>query len=144
MTGIGFNRKEAGDVKSFKQLFDPKYKGKVTLLSEARDTLGNIMWMQGKKPVGGDRSTTSSTATEYLDEQNRKGQIRKFTGNEYTTDLAKGNVVMAEAWSGDMVQLKADNPDLDFVIPEEGGMLWSDNMMIPIKPPHAVRRRGRR
>jgi spermidine/putrescine transport system substrate-binding protein len=134
MTGIGFNRKEAGDVKSFKQLFDPKYKGRVTLLSEARDTLGNIMWMQGKKPADASIEDVLA-ASEYLDEQNRKGQIRKFTGNEYTTDLAKGNVVMAEAWSGDMVQLKADNPDLDFVIPEEGGMLWSDNMMIPIKAP---------
>ena len=136
MTGIGFNRKEAGDIKSFEQLFDPKFKGKVTLLSEARDTLGNIMWMQGKKPSEASIDDVLK-ATEYLDEQNRKGQIRKFTGNEYTTDLAKGNVVMAEAWSGDMVQLKADNPDLDFVIPEEGGMLWSDNMMIPIKPPSA-------
>jgi spermidine/putrescine transport system substrate-binding protein len=135
MTGIGFNRKEVGDVKSFKQLFDPKYKGRVTLLSEARDTLGLIMWMQGKKPADASIDDVLA-ASEYLDEQNRKGQIRKFTGNEYTTDLAKGNVVMAEAWSGDMVQLKADNPDLDFVIPEEGGMLWSDNMMIPIKAPH--------
>lgn len=134
MTGIGFNRKEVGDIKSFKQLFDPQYKGRVTLLSEARDTLGNIMWMQGKKPADASIDDVLA-ATEYLDEQNRKGQIRKFTGNEYTTDLAKGNVVMAEAWSGDMVQLKADNPDLDFVIPEEGGMLWSDNMMIPTKAP---------
>jgi spermidine/putrescine transport system substrate-binding protein len=132
MTGIGFNRKEVGDIKSFKQLFDPQYKGRVTLLSEARDTLGNILWMQGKKPADATLDDLIG-ATEYLDEQNRKGQIRKFTGNEYTTDLAKGNVVIAEAWSGDMVQLKADNPDLDFVIPEEGGMLWSDNMMIPQK-----------
>jgi spermidine/putrescine transport system substrate-binding protein len=134
MTGIGFNRKKAGDVKSFKQLFDPQFKGKVTLLSEARDTLGNILWMQGKNPAEATIDDLLS-AVEYLDEQNRKGQIRKFTGNEYTTDLANGNVVIAEAWSGDMVQLKADNPDLDFVIPEEGGMLWSDNMMIPIKAP---------
>ena len=134
MTGIGFNRKEVGDVKSFEQLFDPQYKGRVTLLSEARDTLGNIMWMQGKKPADASIDDVIA-ASEYLDEQNRKGQIRKFTGNEYTTDLAKGNVVVAEAWSGDMVQLKADNPDLDFVIPEEGGMLWSDNMMIPQKAP---------
>jgi spermidine/putrescine transport system substrate-binding protein len=133
MTGIGFNRKEVGDVKSLKQFFDPQYKGKVTALTEARDTLGLIMWMQGKKPSEASIDDVLA-ANEYLDEQNRGGQIRKFTGNEYTTDLAKGNVVMALAWSGDMVQLKADNPDLDFVIPEEGGMLWSDNMMIPQKP----------
>jgi spermidine/putrescine transport system substrate-binding protein len=132
MTGIGFNRKEAGDVKSLKQLFDPKFKGKVTLLTESRDTLGLIMLMQGKNPTEASIDDVLA-ATEELDKQNRAGQIRKFTGNEYTTDLANGNVVMAAAWSGDMVQLKADNPDLDFVVPEEGAMLWSDNMMIPQK-----------
>ncbi len=134
VTGIGFNRKQVGDVKSIKQLFDPRYKGKVTLLSESRDTLGLIMFMQGKNPAEATIDDVLA-ANEELDKQNRAGQIRKFTGNEYTTDLAKGNVFMAAAWSGDMVQLKADNPDLDFVIPEEGGMLWSDNMMIPQKAP---------
>jgi spermidine/putrescine transport system substrate-binding protein len=133
MTGIGYNRKEVGEVKSIKQLFDPKYKGKVTLLTESRDTLGLIMLMQGKNPTDASIDDVLAAADE-LDKQNRAGQIRKFTGNEYTTDLAKGNVVMAAAWSGDMVQLKADNPDLDFVVPEEGAMLWSDNMMIPQKP----------
>jgi spermidine/putrescine transport system substrate-binding protein len=72
-------------------------------------------------------------AIEKIDEQNRKGQIRRFTGNDYTGDLTKGNVVMSVAYSGDLIQLKADNPDLDFVIPEEGAVLWSDNMMIPKK-----------
>ena len=135
MTGIGFNRKEVGDVKSLKQLFDPKYKGKVTALSEARDTLGLIMWMQGNDPSKATPDQIKQ-ATDYLSEQNGKGQIRRFTGNDYAQDLAKGNVVMAMAWSGDMVQLQADNPNLDFVIPEEGGMLWSDNMMIPEKAAH--------
>jgi spermidine/putrescine transport system substrate-binding protein len=134
MSGVGFNRKEVGDVKSYEQLFDPKYKGRVTLLSEARDTLGNIMWLQGTNPEEASIDDILG-AVEFLEKETKKGQIRKFTGNEYTTDLAKGNVVMAGAWSGDMVQLKADNPDLDFVISEQGGMLWSDNMMIPQKAP---------
>ncbi|HWT95256.1 MAG TPA: spermidine/putrescine ABC transporter substrate-binding protein [Solirubrobacteraceae bacterium] len=135
MTGIGYNKKVVGEVTSFKQLLDPKYKGKVTFLSEARDTLGLVMLAQmGKNPEDATIDDILA-ATEELDKINRSGQIRKFTGNEYSTDLAKGNVVMAVAWSGDMVQLKADNPDLEFVIPEEGGMLWSDNMMIPQKAP---------
>lgn len=135
MTGIGYNKKVVGEVTSFKQILDPKYKGKVTFLSEARDTLGLVMLAQlGKNPEDATIDDILA-ATEELDKINRSGQIRKFTGNEYSTDLAKGNVVMAVAWSGDMVQLKADNPDLEFVIPEEGGMLWSDNMMIPQKAP---------
>jgi spermidine/putrescine transport system substrate-binding protein len=134
-TGIGYNRKLAGELKSFKQLFDPKFKGKVTLLSEARDTLGNVMWMQGKNPADATMDDIMA-AIDFVDGEVKKGQIRKFTGNEYSTDLAKGNIVCCEAWSGDMVQLQSDNPDLRFAVPEEGGMLWSDNMMIPQKAPH--------
>jgi len=59
------------------------------------------------------------------------GHIRRFTGNDYGDDLANGNVAAAFAWSGDIIQLQIDNPDLRFVIPDEGLMLWSDNMLIP-------------
>ena len=116
MTAIGYNKKEVGEVKSLKQLFDPKYKGKVSLFGDARDTTGLVMLMNGKKPS---EATIDDivAAVETVDEENRKGQIRRFTGNDYTTDLTKGNVIMCMAYSGDMIQLKADNPDLDFVIP---------------------------
>jgi spermidine/putrescine transport system substrate-binding protein len=73
-------------------------------------------------------------AIEYVDEQNRKGHIRKFTGNDYTGDLTRGNIAMAQAYSGDVIQLTADNANLKFSIPEQGAVLWSDNMMIPQKP----------
>jgi spermidine/putrescine transport system substrate-binding protein len=133
MTAIGFNRKEVGEVTSLKQLFDPKWKGRVSLFSDARDTTGLVMLMDGKKP---EEATIDDilAAVEKVEEQNNNGQIRRFTGNDYTTDLTKGNVVMCMAYSGDMIQLKADNPDLDFVIPEDGAILWSDNMLIPQEP----------
>jgi spermidine/putrescine transport system substrate-binding protein len=59
------------------------------------------------------------------------GQVRSFTGNEYIQDLAAGNIAACEAWSGDVIQAQVDNPDIKFVAPEEGLMLWSDNMMVP-------------
>jgi len=59
------------------------------------------------------------------------GQVRSFTGNEYIQDLAAGNIAACEAWSGDVIQAQVDNPDIKFVTPEEGLMLWSDNMMVP-------------
>ena len=72
------------------------------------------------------------------DRQDRRptdtGQFRRFTGNDYTTDLTKGNVWVALAYSGDIVQLRADNPDLRFVYPDEGAMQFTDNMMIPRTP----------
>ena len=65
---------------------------------------------------------------------NREGHIRKFTGNDYTGDLTRGNIALAQAYSGDVIQLQADNKNLRFSIPEQGAILWSDNMMIPQKP----------
>jgi len=59
------------------------------------------------------------------------GQIRQFTGNDYAPLLAKGDLWACVAWSGDMVQLIADNPSLTFRIPDPGGMIWTDNMLIP-------------
>ncbi|HEX4690576.1 MAG TPA: extracellular solute-binding protein, partial [Solirubrobacteraceae bacterium] len=65
-----------------------------------------------------------------------RGQFRRFTGNDYTTDLAKGNVDVALAYSGDLIQLQSDNPDLRFSYFEEGNMLFTDNMMLPAKVEH--------
>jgi spermidine/putrescine transport system substrate-binding protein len=75
-------------------------------------------------------------AIDKIDEENRKGQIRRFTGNDYTTDLTKGNLWVSLAYSGDVVSLQADNPQLEFLIPDEGALLWTDNMIIPQKAPH--------
>ena len=71
-----------------------------------------------------------------IDTAVKSGQIRKFTGNDYGSDLAAGNIAACVAWSGDVVQLQADNPAIKFVVPEAGGMLWSDNAMIPNKARH--------
>ena len=62
--------------------------------------------------------------------------MRAFTGNDYTQDLAAGNILACEAWSGDIIQLQFDNPDIKFVVPEEGLSLWSDNMIIPNQATH--------
>ena len=134
MTAIGYDSKQTGgEVTSIEQFFDPKYKGKVTMLSDAREAASMVLFMQGKRP---DQSTIDDVlaAIEFVDEQNRKGHIRKFTGNDYTGDLQRGNIAMAQAYSGDVIQLQADNANLRFSIPEQGAVLWSDNMMIPQKP----------
>ncbi len=70
-------------------------------------------------------------AVDLIKEQKDKGQIRRFTGNDYADDLAAGNIVVAQAWSGDVVQLQKDNPDLKFVVPESGSTSFLDTMVIP-------------
>jgi len=131
MTGIGYNPKlTGGKLTSVKDLWNPEFKGKVTLLTEMRDTLGLVMLSMGIDPA----NCTVDDAQAAVDEirpQVESGQVRRFTGNDYAGDLAKGNVVACMAWSGDIVQLQFDNPDLEFLIPDDGAMLWTDNMLIP-------------
>lgn len=131
LTGIAYNAAKTGEVKSFTELLDNSdLKGRVTLLSEMRDTMGFMLKVVGADPH-------SFTEDEWANAVDRlrgavsSGQIRAFTGNEYTQDLAAGNVVACEAWSGDVIQLQFENPDIKFVTPEEGLSLWSDNMLVP-------------
>ena len=59
------------------------------------------------------------------------GQLLQFAGNNYLQQLSQGTLLACEAWSGDVIQAQVDNPNLKFVVPEEGLSLWSDNMMVP-------------
>jgi spermidine/putrescine transport system substrate-binding protein len=132
MTGIGYDpRRTGGAVTSVGQLLeDPKLKGKVTFLTEMPDTMGLLLQLDGADPAKVDTAAFDK-AIERLQAAVDSGQIRQFTGNDYSGMLAKGDVWAAVAWSGDMVQLQLDNPQLEFVIPDEGGMIWTDNMLIP-------------
>jgi spermidine/putrescine transport system substrate-binding protein len=137
MTGLVVNTAEAPDVTSINDLFDPKYKGRVEMLTEMRDTVPLVMKADGVDPAD---ATTEDwmAAIEKIGEAVDSGQIRKFTGNDYTRDLANGDAVAVIGWSGDAVQLQADNPDIQFVMPDEGCIIWGDNMVIPVGAPNAA------
>jgi spermidine/putrescine transport system substrate-binding protein len=131
LTGIAYNAAKTGEVKSFEELISRSdLKGRITLLSEMRDTMGFMLKVVGADP-GKFTETEWGTAIDRLQEVVSNGQVRSFTGNEYIQDLAAGNIVACEAWSGDVIQAQFDNPDIKFVSPEEGLSLWSDNMIIP-------------
>ena len=136
MTGLVVNTKLAPDVTSINDLFEPEYEGKVEMLTEMRDTVPLVMKADGVDPAD---ATTEDwlAAIDKIGEAAESGQIRKFTGNDYTRGFASGDLWVVLAYSGDVVQLKADNPKLEFLIPEEGALIWTDNMLIPQKPPHA-------
>jgi spermidine/putrescine transport system substrate-binding protein len=136
VTAIGYNPKKTGrKLTSIADLFDPKFKGKVTMLSDPHDSAGLMVLLAGKKTEDATLDDVLA-GIQKIDQENKKGQIRRFTGNDYTTDLAKGNVWVSVAYSGDIFQLKPDNPELEFVIPQEGCVQFTDNMMMPQKPPH--------
>jgi spermidine/putrescine transport system substrate-binding protein len=136
MTAIGYNPEKTGrKLGSVNDLFDPKFKGHVTMLLEWRDSASFVMLGQGKDPTNATLDDVMA-AIDKIGEESKKQQIRQFTGNDYTKGFASGDLWVVLAYSGDVVQLKADNPKLEFLIPEEGAILWTDNMMIPQKPPH--------
>ncbi|MET4429759.1 MULTISPECIES: spermidine/putrescine ABC transporter substrate-binding protein [unclassified Mycolicibacterium] len=131
MVGLAYNRAATGrDITKIEDLWDPAFKGRVSLFSDVQDGLGMIMQSQGNSP----ENPTTEAVTKAVDlvrEQKDKGQIRRFTGNDYADDLASGNIAVAQAYSGDVVQLQADNPDLQFIVPEAGGDWFIDTMVIP-------------
>jgi spermidine/putrescine transport system substrate-binding protein len=136
MTGLVVRTDLAPEIKSINDLFDPKYKGKITMLDELRDTVPLVMKADGVDPI-------NASTQEWLDaidkikQAKNDGQIRRFTGNDYVQDLAKGDVVAAVGWSGDAVQAQADNENIEYIQPEQGCMIWSDNMSIPIGAPNS-------
>jgi spermidine/putrescine transport system substrate-binding protein len=131
MTGVGYNPKKTGrELTSINDIFDPKFKGKVTMLTEMRDTVGLVMLGLGKDPTTCTVDDAKAACAK-IKKARESGQVRKFTGNDYAADLAAGNIAVAIAWSGDIQGLAADNPDLRWFAPKEGAMLYSDNMMIP-------------
>jgi spermidine/putrescine transport system substrate-binding protein len=135
MTGIIVNKEKAPDVHSICDLFDPKYKGKVDFLNEVRETVPLVMKCEGVDP---EEATEADwlKAIEKLKQGVEDGQISRFTGNDYAQDLTSGNAVAVMGWSGDAVQLQADNPNLEWRMPTEGCMLWSEDMIIPVGAPN--------
>lgn len=135
-TGIAYNSKYTGEIGSFEELMTrDDLKGKVSLLSEMGDTMGFLLKIVGANPEEFSDDEFGQ-ALDKLQEYVQSGQIRRFTGNDYIRDLNAGNVVAAEAWSGDVMVMQDENPDIKWVAPEEGLSLWSDNMLVPNKATH--------
>ncbi|WP_405388328.1 spermidine/putrescine ABC transporter substrate-binding protein [Streptomyces sp. NBC_01102] len=137
-TVIAYNEKATGGrkVDSVTQLLDdPKLKGKVSFLSEMRDSVGMTLLDMGKDP-GSFTDADYDAAIGRIQKGVDKKQIRRFTGNDYTADLSKGDIAACVAWAGDIIQLQADNPDIKFTIPAAGYITSSDNMLVPARARH--------
>ena len=131
LTGIAYNPAlTKREVHSLADLFDPAFRGRVGMVTEMRETVALTMALQGADPSRPTRDA-AERALEKLEAAKRDGQIREFTGNEFRDRLRSGDFALCLAWSGDIVQLQRERPDIRFVIPDEGGMQWFDTMVIP-------------
>jgi spermidine/putrescine transport system substrate-binding protein len=96
------------------------------------DTLGLVLLDNGDDPAAV-TDEAFDRALERVQASVDSGQIRRFTGNDYVQPLATGNLAACIAWSGDIASVVADNPHLKWAIPEKGGIIWTDNMFIPLE-----------
>jgi spermidine/putrescine transport system substrate-binding protein len=137
-TGIGYNPKATGGlaVHTITELLtSPALKGKVTLLTEMQDTVGLTMLDMGVDPAKFTDADFDKAITR-LTEAKSSGQLKGFTGNDYTDGLASGEIAACLAYTGDIVQLQADNPSLGYSLPPAGHVIWSDNFVIPNHAQH--------
>jgi spermidine/putrescine transport system substrate-binding protein len=131
MTGIAWNEDVTGPVESVEQLLeDASLKGKVSMLTELADSVGLVMLANGDDP-GAVTDETYQRAIDRVQAAVDSGQVVRFTGNDFAQPLTRGTFAASVAWSGDIIQLLADNPKLKWAIPRDGGMIWTDNMFIP-------------
>ncbi len=132
MGGFGWNvEKNPKGIRTIEDLFSPANKGKIVVLSEMRDTVGIILRSQGVnlQTVTEDQFMN---AVEFLEKKIADGWIRGVKGNEYAEDLTSGDATAVIGWSGDMFILKSENEGkFDFAVPESGGTISGDNMLIP-------------
>jgi spermidine/putrescine transport system substrate-binding protein len=139
MTGLGFDKAKTGDLTSLEVLFSDQFKGQLTYLSEMRDTIGLAAIRQGTDPATITQEQFDAALAD-VDKAISDGIVRQVTGNSYVEDMAGGSVILAMAWSGDVLGLLVPDqkPEQDFqwALPTEGGMLWTDNMVIPKGSPN--------
>ncbi|MFY9331224.1 MAG: spermidine/putrescine ABC transporter substrate-binding protein [Candidatus Nanopelagicales bacterium] len=137
-TGFGWNtpllkeRTGLDSITSFEQFFAPELAGRITILSEMRDTMGLLMNWQGYDMA----NFTNEQFTETLQVLQSKiddGSIRQVAGNDYLAALDSGDAIVSIGWSGDVLALGGD---FNFAMPETGGMIWADNMLVPVNARH--------
>jgi spermidine/putrescine transport system substrate-binding protein len=129
MTGLAYNDKLTDPVLSIDDFLEnPKLKGKITVLNDMGDALTLVMLSNGDDPAKvTDKSFNAAMAR--LKKAVDNGQIRAFTGNDYTGPLAKGDLAAAMSWSGDIPQIAS--PHIHWNAAKDGGAIWTDNMLIP-------------
>ncbi|GAA3747734.1 spermidine/putrescine ABC transporter substrate-binding protein [Plantactinospora mayteni] len=136
LAGLAYNGRVTGEVRTVEELLTrPDLKGRVTALAEMRDTMGLLLAAGGHDPA----NFTPAQFDEALEKLRRaveSGQIRRFTGNDYAAELARGDIAACVAWSGDVIQLAAEDQRVRFVAPDSGVMLYSDNMLVPNRATH--------
>lgn len=139
ITGIAYDRNKTGrKITKLADLWDPAFKGKVGMFSDTQELANFGLLALGIDPA---KSTPEDwdKAADHLKKQKSAGVLRNYYDQSYVDALGKGEVWLTQAWSGDIFQKNvSDGTNFEFVIPEEGGTIWTDNMTIPVTAKNPV------
>lgn len=139
ITGIAYNRELTGrEITKIEDLFDPEFEGQVGMMTEMRDTMSLVLLGLGVNPEDATLDDARAAQKKLL-EQRENGILRQYYGNDYVQPLAQGDLALCMAWSGDVLgKTLGSDSKVDFVVPEEGGILWTDCMAIPQDAEHPI------
>jgi spermidine/putrescine transport system substrate-binding protein len=131
ITGIAYDPTLTGrEIKTFDDLLDPAFNGRVGGFSDMRDMFGLTLLSLGVEPENATVDDVKRAQEKLLGAP--AGQFRGFYDNSYYDELSAGNLAISVAWSGDISQMNLyDNDKVKFVVPDTGGMRWNDNLVIP-------------
>jgi spermidine/putrescine transport system substrate-binding protein len=134
-TGFGYDTKKIGeDLTAWASLWDERWKGKMAMLDDYRETFAVALIRLGY--------SINTTSDAELDEalallEQQKPLLRKYTSDDIA-DLKSGNVWLSHGWSGDVAQVTAEKESVAYVIPTEGGVRGSDAMVLLANAPHPI------
>ena len=132
-TGLGFNKKYVQRPKSWKDLWDEKYKGHMTVLDNVRDGIGCALLALGL-PTDTDKPEFLEQAKQLLIKQ--RTLIKHYTSATYVDELVSGESWLCQGWSGDVLQAVRENPQIDYAIPDEGSFLYVSSLVLPTGSDH--------
>jgi spermidine/putrescine transport system substrate-binding protein len=138
VTGIAYDPTKTGfELRRFQDLWDDRLAGHVGMLTEMVDTVSMTLLMLGVEPIDATIDDVQRAADK-LAEQRDAGIVRAYLDQSYIDELVDGNTWASMAWSGDVFYWKyvGGAPDLEFVVPEEGAMLWVTPLEIPALAQH--------
>jgi spermidine/putrescine-binding protein len=131
--GIGYDRRRTGEVDSWDALWDPRWKGRILMLDDARETLGAALKRRGRS-LNATHEPWLREAQQLLFDQ--KPLVKVYDSGSFDAALLSGDVWLAQGWSGQLAKVRDENPDLEYVVPKEGGSLFVDSLAIPRSAPH--------
>ena len=138
-TGLAYDPEKTGrEITSFQDLLDPKFKGKIGMFGDAGELANAAMFALG---INAEKSTVDDwkKAADHLKKQKSSGVLRNYYDQSYVDALGRGEVWLTQAWSGDIFQKNlSDGTNFKFIIPSEGGTIWTDNMAIPVTAKNPV------